>query len=247
MRFRHYLGSNYVRAEEIDGVKVPLPLLPIYILGFPLSIDNAVLKINRQYKDVRTGEILTVKDEFVENLSHDCFVIQIRSLPPKAQTKLEKLLSFFDQKFIFDKEQKWLLKYQEAIDAEDQRLIFNRLAFAAESEEVKEQIEIEETFDDSMDRALREMESVVARKEELINQKEELINQKEEVINQKEEVINQKEEVINQKEEVISQKEEVISQKEEELSKAKEFLEKEKQEKEALLQRLAELEKQMKG
>jgi len=177
LRFRHYLGSNYIRNDEVDGVKMPLPVLPIYFLGFPLSIDSAVLKVNRQYQDVGTGKIFDTKDEFIEHLSHDCFVVQIRRLPEKTQTKLEKLLSFFNQKWVFDSDQKWLLKYPESVDDEDQRLILNRLAYAAESEDMKEQIEVEETFDNSMDTALREKELVIARKDEVINQKEAALNE----------------------------------------------------------------------
>lgn len=64
MRFRLYLGDNYRKEDAIlieHGVseKLPLPIVTIYFLGFPLnSIQSGVVKINREYRDVVTQEIL---------------------------------------------------------------------------------------------------------------------------------------------------------------------------------------------
>jgi len=192
MRFRNYLGTNYSNADEINGFKTILPIVPIYFLGFNLTIQRPVLKIGRQYEDLTTGEIIDQKDEFIENLSHDCFVVQIPNLHTETVTKLEKILSIFNQKWIFDSTQKWLLKFDSENIDEDIRLIIKRLSLAAESNEVREQIKIEETFDDSMDRALREKERVIEQKEEIIEQKEAIIEQKEAIIEQKEAIIEQK-------------------------------------------------------
>jgi hypothetical protein len=175
LRFRHYLGVNYTKPDEVDGLKMPLPILPIYLLGFKLSINRAVLNIGRQYKDVSTGEILNTKDDFIENLSHDCFVVQIPHLPLVTQTKLERVLSIFNQKWVFDEEQKWLLKYMGNIDDDDDiRLMVNRLALAAESEEVKEQIEMEDNFDTEMDNALRVKELIIEAREKEIDRLQEV-------------------------------------------------------------------------
>jgi hypothetical protein len=182
MRFRHYLGVNYSRPDEVNGIKTSLPILPIYFLGFKLSIPIAVMNIGRQYKDVSTGKILNAKDDFIEHLSHDCFVVQIPFLPPVTQTKLEKILSIFNQKLVFDSEQKWLLKFSSDIDDADLRLIVNRLALAAESEEIKEQIEVEENFDASIENTLRKQEIIIEQKEIIIESKDKEIESKDKEI-----------------------------------------------------------------
>jgi hypothetical protein len=233
MRFRHYIGTNYSNSDDINGFKAILPIVPIYFLGFNLSIPRPILKIGRQYQDVSTGEIINQKDGFIENLSHDCFVVQIPNLPTDTQTKLEKILSIFNQKWVFDKDNKWLLSFNDDnVEDEDVKMILKRLSLAAESEVVKEQIKVEETFDDSMDRALREKEAVIEQKEAVIEQKEAVIEQKEAVIEQKEAVIEQKEAVIEQKEAVIEQKDvelgeksALIEQKDVELEKLRKMLE----------------------
>ncbi len=171
-RFRHYLGANYSATEMVNGVEITIPLLPIYFLGFNLKLKRPVLKIGRNYQDVSTGEILNQKDEFIENLSHDCFVVQINALPPQTRTKLEKLLSIFNQKWVFDTEHKWLLKYPGEPDDKDLQLILKRLALAAETEEMKDLIRVEEEFEISMDNALRAKEMIIEQKEAVIEQKD---------------------------------------------------------------------------
>jgi len=205
MRFRHYLGSNYSNIDEINGVKTILPIVPIYLLGFDLSIHRPVLKIGRQYQDVTTGEIINQKDSFIENLSHDCFVVQIPNLPTETKSKLEKILSIFNQKWVFDKDNQWLLKFNSDNNDEDVQRILRRLSMAVESDEVREQIRIEETFDESMDRALREKEILIEQKEAVIEQKEAVIEQKEAVIEQKEAVIEQKDIELEKLRKIIKQ------------------------------------------
>ena len=172
MRFRHYLGVNYSNPDEVSGKKTVLPILPIYFLGFPLSIQRPVLKVGRQYQDLSSGEFISQKDDFIEQLSHDCFVVQIPSLTEKAQTKIERILSIFNQKWLFDKEKKWLLQYDGTTEDEDVQLLLKRLSLAIETPNVKEQIRVEETFDESMDRALREKEELLAQKEVELEQKD---------------------------------------------------------------------------
>lgn len=217
MRFRHYLGSNYTQEDVVDGVSTILPIVPIYFLGFNLSVKRPVIKVSRNYQDVGTGETLTVKDPFIEKLSHDCFVIQLLALPPETRTELEKILSVFNQRYLFDTNQKWLLRYPG--DTEDTMLrpFLRRLSIAAESPEMREQIRVEEQFDNSMEKALRTQELVIEQKEAEIVQKEAVIEQKEAEIEQKEAEIEQKEAEIEQ----------------------------ERQKNEALLRRIAELEQRL--
>ena len=105
LRFRRYLGQHY--ADERSYVTVrergaerrrPLPLLTIYFLGRRLpNTDATVLKVTRQYLDAVTGERLPVREDFVEALTHDCYVIQIPRITDRRRNDLEKLLGVFDQ------------------------------------------------------------------------------------------------------------------------------------------------------
>lgn len=105
MRFRRYLGDNYAKEDDVildngTQVKLPLPIVTIYILGFLLNhLKKAAVKINREYVDIFTGQVIeNVRDEFVELLTHDSYVIQTRLLPPESKTKLERILQVFNPK-----------------------------------------------------------------------------------------------------------------------------------------------------
>ena len=225
-RFRHYLGKNYSTPDDVDGYRLSLPIVPIYFLGFPLSIPSPVLKIGRTYQDLSSGEIIDKKDEFIESLSHDSFVVQISKLKGEMKTKMERILSIFNQKWIFDEDNKWLLQYDEDNEEldEETRKILKRLSIAAGSHAVKEQIKAEETFDDSMDRALRIKEEVIEQKEAVIEQKEAVIEQKEAVIEQKEAVIEQKEAVIEQKDIELKEKDLKLAEQQAELEELRKLL-----------------------
>ena len=99
MRFRRYLGEQYQKKEnsyidEKDGKKKAMPILSIYFLGYALErIMSPLIKVQRYYYDAITGEEIQEKDDFIESLTHDSFVIQIPYLREKYKSDVEKLLS----------------------------------------------------------------------------------------------------------------------------------------------------------
>ena len=102
MRFREYLGRHYADRENCDegadGRRHHRPLRAIYILGECLPRTKAtVLKVSREYLDAVTGQRLGEREEFVEALSHDCWVVQVPLLAARRRSDLERPLSVFDQ------------------------------------------------------------------------------------------------------------------------------------------------------
>ncbi|OQX77504.1 MAG: hypothetical protein B6D61_07065 [Bacteroidetes bacterium 4484_249] len=105
MRFRKYLGEQYSSEENVYMVNEPktkykkaLPIISIYFLGHTLKHTNApVIKVARKYFNIITGKEILEKEEFIESLTHDSYIIQIPYLKSKRQTELLILLSVFDQ------------------------------------------------------------------------------------------------------------------------------------------------------
>jgi hypothetical protein len=101
-RFRGYLGRNDASPENVylapGGKQQALPIVTIYFLGEGLEcVDVPVLKINRHYLDVATGEEVRITDPFVEALRQDAIVVPINRLKNRRRTELERLLEGFDQ------------------------------------------------------------------------------------------------------------------------------------------------------
>jgi len=88
-RFRGYLGAEYMHSN--------LPIISIYILGFNLSTESPAFTARPDYRDLQTHEKLEIKDAFVRQVTHDAYFIQTLRIKPSYNTRLEKLLSVFEQ------------------------------------------------------------------------------------------------------------------------------------------------------
>ncbi|MCU0339545.1 MAG: hypothetical protein MUE30_06655 [Spirosomaceae bacterium] len=226
IRFRRYLGDNYQKEDEIlddngESKKAPLPIVTIYFLGFPLdNIKSAVVKINREYRDVITQELLNVKEDFVELLTHDSYLIQLKLLEGKSRTKLEKVLQIFSSEF--KTEDKHLLDFKGDLNDPLVQKMVVRLGRAIASEEIRNIMDIEDEIDRAFERATGKLYSIIAAKEQEI----ELERQKTETERQKAEAERQKAEAERQKAEAERQKAEAERQKAENLLKELEELRK---------------------
>jgi hypothetical protein len=224
MRFRRYLGDNYAKEDDVileDGtqVKMPLPIVTIYILGFLLThLTKAAVKINREYIDIFTGNIIEgMKDDFVELLTHNSYVIQTRLLPPESKTKLERVLQVFNPRF----KTKDTHKLDFTGDANDpivQKMLY-RLQRAIVDDEMRHQMDVED-----------EIERILAREAKKVS-------------DEKDEIIAEKEQVIATLDQAISEKDQAISEKDQAISEKDQALDVEKQKVKVLLQQLAELQK----
>ena len=183
MRFRRYLGDNYSKTDELKGQKEALPIITIYFLGFKLSLKYAVIKIGRNYVNVANGEVIDGKDDFAEKLTHDSYIVQIPYLPEQTQSKVEEILSVFNQTRVL-KSEEWILNYKDTSNDELLRKIVNRLSNAAASEEVQYEIESEEYFEHSLDAWVRKNNEKLFAKDEVIAEKDKELAEKEQEIEQ---------------------------------------------------------------
>ncbi len=156
MRFRNYLGEHYKKRDLIDGQQVALPIVTIYLLGFKLpDVESCVIKVNRQYVDLITHKVIEQKSEFIEKLSHDCYVVQLRRIAGKVQTKLDRLLSVFEQNYFID-EDGIVKEYTHEVDDEDIVRILEKLHYFGTDPYQKKKIEEEQEYDRVFEDAIEE-------------------------------------------------------------------------------------------
>ena len=210
MRFRRYLADNYKKEDEVltdkgELEKRPLPIVTIYFLGFPLdNIDRGVVKINRGYWDVITEELIDVKEDFVELLTHDSYLIQIRLLAGKSRTKLERVLQVFSPEYLTqDKHQ---MDFKGDVNEPLVKKMVDRLGRAIASDDIRDKMDVEDEIDRIFERGLSklaiEKDKIIAEKDqELVAKDQELVaeRQKAEAERQKnEELLKQIEELKKQ-------------------------------------------------
>ena len=224
MRFRRYIGQQYSSKENTfiseNGKRKALPIKSVYFLGNRLEyIKSPVVKVERNYYDACTGEKLEKKEEFIESLTHDSFVIQIPELKEPYKSELEKLLSIFNQTYKTSDGHK--LDMNETQYPKEYKRLFRRLLKAASEPEIRKAMDIE---DDILE-DFGEMERSIAKKDKALEQKDKALDQKNKALDQKDKALDQKDKVLEQKDEALEQKDKALDQKDEALEQKDKALE----------------------
>ena len=192
MRFQRYLGTHY--ADERNTVTYledgrersrPRRLTTIYFLGEPLSrTDATVLKVAREYVDAVTGQRLAVREEFVEALTHDCYVVQVSRLPARRRNDLEKLLSVFDQD-LRAADSRHALEVDATAMPERYAPVLRRLQRAAASPELRHSMLTEDEIVGAWERVHgehQEQQQAIAEQQKILAEQQEAIAARDETI-----------------------------------------------------------------
>jgi hypothetical protein len=203
MRFRRYLGDNYRKEDQMiekDGLAVfrPLPIITIYFLGFLLNnVPSGVIKVKRDYVDVVTEEILGVKDDFVELLTHDSYMIQVGRLPKESRGKLDRVMQIFSPMYQ-NKADKHLVDFQGDIYDPLVLRMVERLSRAIAGDEYRDKMDVEDEVDRIFERELGKKDIVIAQKDKLIDETlKSYEKSKEQVVNANKRIELQKKRVVN--------------------------------------------------
>jgi hypothetical protein len=210
-RFRRYLGTSYASPENVsldpDGKQQALPIVTIYFLGEGLEcVDVPVLKINRHYLDVATGEEVRITDPFVEALTHDAIVVQINRLKNRRRTELERLLEVFDQG-LASRSDPHLLDILEENFPERHREVLRRLMRAGAERSVREIMDVEDdmltAFQDQA-RESADLRQALVEKNQSLGEKDQALEEKDQVIEEKDQVIEEKTQALEEKDRLIA-------------------------------------------
>ena len=194
MRFRRYLGEQYIDSEnriavndEIDAMQI----YAIYFLGKELGVyDTPVLSISPEVKDVSTGKIVEEKGKFIDGLHHKSWIVQISCLKARRRNELEQLLSVFDQSNRTSDVH--ILNVSEEDFPEKFRPLIRRLKGAVSDSRMKKQMKEE----DEIFKYLRDVARIEANK--MLKEKEKTIAEKDKTIAEKDKRIAELEKLLMQ-------------------------------------------------
>jgi len=195
MRFRNYLGEQYKREDMINNEKHILPITTIYILGFNLpEIETACIKVDRNYKDLIAKKIINRKCDFVERLTHDCFIVQVNRITERYQTSLDKILSIFEQSNFLDGG-KIIKDFKHEIENEDLKMVTDILHHTGVDPEQKKLIEIEQEAWRSINALLEDQErgyiKAIVEKDIALGEKDKTIGEKDVALGEKDKELDQ--------------------------------------------------------
>jgi len=161
MRFRKYLGRQYLSKENsytVNGELRAMPILSIYLLGHSLEhTESPVIRVVRQYLDATGREKIARQEDFIESLTHDSIIVQIPHLKQRRQNDLESLLGIFDQSQK-DPADAHTLSIREEDYPEKFHGVIRRLIKAISEPDVRETMEVEDDYLED----LEDMERLVA-------------------------------------------------------------------------------------
>ncbi len=209
MRFRNYLGEQYKKEDIIENKKQVLPITTIYILGFKLDeISSPCIKVERNYNDLINNTIIEKRSHFIESLSHDCYIVQTGRITNRYQTKIEKLLSLFEQNNFVD-DSHTTKEFLHQIENEDIKIATEILHHAGTDPKERKQIENEReawrTINVFLEEALGLADDAL-RKYEIVQAQKEIVESQKEVLASEKEVLASEKEVLATENEILKQK-----------------------------------------
>ena len=173
-RFRRYLGEQYLSKENKN-----LPIIGIYFLGYNLEkVKVPVVKVQREYINLVTNTKIVEREKFIESLTHDSFIIQVKSLHSPYNSKIEKFLSIFDQ--TEKRENDHVLEIKEAEYPQHYNLLLRRLQKAALESSLRKEMEIEDEIVadlDNLEREIEKRDNVIEEKDKQLSEKDKLIEE----------------------------------------------------------------------
>lgn len=206
MRFRNYLGEQYKKEDFVisstgsETTKVILPITTIYILGFIIpEIKTPCLKVERNYKDLVNKSILKTKSDFVEKLTHslsrhfgNSFIVQVERITDRYQTRLDKLLSVFEQKN-FVESNKITKEYMHKTDLEEVKIITDILHHSGTNPKERKEIEDEQEAWRTVNAMFEDKEKELLKE---INENKKIIIENRKIIDENKKIINEKDKAL---------------------------------------------------
>ncbi|TAG50991.1 MAG: hypothetical protein EAZ27_13975, partial [Cytophagales bacterium] len=150
--------------------------------------------------------------------------VQVERITNRYQTKLDKLLSVFEQtNFVDDK--KTIKEYSHQVDLEEVKLTTDILHYSGTNLEEKKKIEIEQEAWRTVDAMAEGLRQKVALQSKILSEKELEISEKDKSLSEKELEINEKNKFLSEKELEISEKDKSLSEKDKEILNLKKQME----------------------
>uniref|UniRef100_UPI000B0FAC56 hypothetical protein n=1 Tax=Candidatus Thiosymbion oneisti TaxID=589554 RepID=UPI000B0FAC56 len=211
MRFRRYLGEQYKQGFTLEGdskVQKAIPIISIYFLGYQLKHVNVpVIKVLRNYYDAATGQAISAREEFIESLTHDSFVIQIPYLGPEYKTAAERLLAVFDQHLIVSGDEH-ILNIDEAAYPKEYRPVIRWLNRAITEPEIRQTMDVE----DEILAELEDMERQIAGMGQALEEKDKTLEEKDKTLEEKDKALEEKDRALKEKDRALEEKDKLIAE-----------------------------------
>jgi hypothetical protein len=163
-------------------------------LGFNLSVDSPAFAAIPDCRDLTTNKKLEVNDSFVEYLTHSAYFVQTLRIKPSFNTKLEKLLSIFEQaNFVGGNKTTKDFALKEDKELED---VLKVLHYVAADKEAREELDKEEYYQEAMEGMFGEKDRKLAEKDKKLFEKDKELSESKKELTEKDKKLTEKDKEI---------------------------------------------------
>ena len=152
LRFRQYLSVHYQNPKNIvedSRDRHAIPMVAVYLLGHKVGdIEEPVLYVRHDSFDYNGNRVTKgLPNAFVDSLTHDSIIVQIPRLHGQINTRLDKVLSIFDQSRK-DSDNQQVLNLDDSLYSGDSDMehIVRRLLMAATNADVRMDMNVEDEY-----------------------------------------------------------------------------------------------------
>ena len=216
LRFRQYLGAQYLTAENIEkegeNEGYAAPMVAIYLLGHRVGkVDKPVVYVKHNAYDYE-GKVLqgAMEDPFIGSLVHDSIIVQIPLLHGQINNHLDKVLSVFDQSYR-DKLNRQVIALDETIyeGDDDMMYLLRRLTAATANAELRMDMNVEDEYFSAIEhrdtelmvktQKLEELDKKLAEKDNQLTEKDNQITEKDNQLTEKDNQLTEKDNQLTEK------------------------------------------------
>ena len=219
MRFRNYLGEQYKKEDVVNDEKgiarrTVLPITTIYILGFSLpEIKEACIKVERNYRDLISKKIIDTKSDFVEKLTHDSYIVQVGRITNRYQTRLDKLLSVFEQTNFLDDTQ-ITKEFKHDTDIEEVKIITDILHYSGTDPIEKKKLEIEQEAWRTVDALTGYLKEKAEKLTQELNENKKALTENKKALTENKKALSENKKALSENKKALSEREKALSESE---------------------------------
>ncbi len=228
-RFKRYICSNFQKEIEkeiinpktkaIQKIKVPIRLVPIFILNFRVEneVNDLIIHTRRIKTGLFTGKQLQKESEFIDHLGFDSWVFQLPNLKKvklenykddEYRTKLYYLLKLFDQKSRKKTDKHRLVVLRKLFPDFLERVIRRLKAADADNPDLEEQMHVEDEYLEELNQKNNEI--AFFRTQYQLSAKK--LEEKDKVLKEKNKVLKEKDKALNENKKKLESNNEIILQ-----------------------------------
>ena len=216
-RFRRYVGKEYIESV--------LPIISIFILGFNLPVDSVAFLASPECIDLLTQKKLDANIAFIKSVTHKAYFIQTLRIKASYDSKLEKLLTVFEQANFTDTS-KSIKSFDKIENAPEIDEMVKILQYVAADKSMKKILEDEAEYHIQHELLFGEKERKIADQDNKIREKEQIIEAKVQIIEEKEHIIGQQEQTIARDKSTLMEKDNLLSEQEQKIMQTAKALKK---------------------